>query len=146
MVGLAFERNSAARDLDLEKKKTLTTEADRSVSAIKKTYMVDILDLNFEDMFHYCFNYIGVLTGPYYSYRTFRDYFTARYWQHVNCEQVLFHRMKWIAVYAGLFLTCSYFWPISVSYISVIVEITIMIVVTFVFTQISFILLVRLVG
>lgn len=115
MVGLAFERNSAARDLEVEKKKTFSTDDDRTISSIKRAYFEDILDLDVFDIFHYCFNYIGVLTGPYYSYRTFRDYFTANYWQHVNCEKVLLNRLKWIAVYAAFFLTCSYFWPISVS-------------------------------
>lgn len=115
MVGLAFERTTAAKDLDAEKQKTLTTEDERSVSAVKRAYMDDILDLSVENMFHYCFNYIGVLTGPYYSYRTFRDYFTARHWLHVNCEEVLLQRLKWIGVYAAFFLTCTYFWPISVS-------------------------------
>lgn len=108
MVGLAFERNTASKDLEAEK-------ATDSVSAIKRAYMEDILDLNFEDMFHFCFNYIGILTGPFFCYRTFRDYFTANYWQHVNCERVLLNRLKWIAVYAAFFLACSYLWPISVS-------------------------------
>lgn len=108
MVGLAFERNTAAK----EQAENKSTDA---IAAIKKAYYNDILNVNIEDMFHYTFNYIGVLTGPYSSYRTFRDYFTARYWQHVNCERVLFHRLKWVVVYAALFLSCSYYWPIHVS-------------------------------
>lgn len=117
MVGLSFERLSAARGLEAENQNTqaLTSEDEHKASQIKKAYMNEILNLNIEDMFHYAFNYIGVLTGPYYSYRTFRDYFTALYWKHVNCEQVLLTRLKWIGVYAAFFLTCSYFWPISVS-------------------------------
>lgn len=118
MVGLAFERNTAATDLASENQKTFTTDEDRNISAIKKAYWEDILDLNVEDVFHYSFNYIGLLTGPYYSYRTFRDYFTARYWQFINCELLMMQRLKWAAVYSAFFLSCSYIWPISVRYLT----------------------------
>lgn len=115
IVGLAFERNVAAKDLAIENQKTFANEEDRNISAIKKAYWEDILDLNVEDVFHYCFNYVAVLTGPYFTYRTFRDYFTARYWQYVNCELLMMQRFKWVAVYAAFFLSCSYVWPINVS-------------------------------
>lgn len=113
MVGLAFERNSAAeaKKAQSEKKETLPE--------ITKAYWDDILNLNLEKMFHYTFSYVGVLTGPYYTYRTFTDYFHVQYWKHVNCEQVLINRLKWVAVYTAFFLTCSYFWPISVSYLMI---------------------------
>lgn len=115
-MGLAFERNAAAKELKEEKaKEPLSTEEERRMSAIKTAYLEDVLDLNVEDVFHYSFNYIGVLTGPYFTYRTFRDYFTARYWKHVKCEQVFLQRIKWVAVYAAFFLSASYLWPISVS-------------------------------
>lgn len=119
MVGLAFERNTAAKDLLLENKKTFANEDDRSISAIKKAYLEDVLSLNVEDIFHYCFNYLGVLIGPYYSYRTFRDYFTARYFQFVNCELLMMQRLKWILIYAAFILSCSYIWPITVIQLSV---------------------------
>lgn len=115
MVGLAFERNTAAKELIVENQKTFANEDERSISAIKKAYLEDILDLNVEDVFHYCFSYVAVLTGPYFTYRTFRDYFTARYWQFVNCELLMMKRLKYVAVYAAFFLSCSYIWPINVS-------------------------------
>lgn len=115
MVGLAFERNTAAKELILENQKKFSSDDDRNISAIKKAYLEDILDLNVEDVFHYCFSYVAVLTGPYYTYRTYRDYFTARYWQFVNCELLMMQRLKWVAVYAAFFLSCSYIWPINVS-------------------------------
>lgn len=115
MTGLAFEKNSAARGLKDEKESQPITGDEKAASKANIEYMEDILSLSVEDMFHYCFNYIGVLTGPYFSYRTFRDYFTARYWEHVNCGLVLINRFKWILVYMAFFLACSYFWPISVS-------------------------------
>lgn len=45
LVGLAFEVHRSYRDLS------------------DKTNMYDIIDPNFVDIFHYSFNYIGVLTG-----------------------------------------------------------------------------------
>lgn len=115
IVGLAFERNMAFKNLILEKKKDLKTKEEKDISAINVAYMEDVLGMNVEDVFHYCFNYASVLIGPYYSYRTFRDYFTARYWQYVNCEMLMMERLKFIPFYVALFVGCTYFWPISVS-------------------------------
>ena len=114
-MGLAFERSSAAKELKEEEKKTPSNDDEREIIEINKAYLEDVLDMNVEDVFHYCFNYVSVLTGPYYSYRTFRDYFTARYWQFVNCELLMMERLKWVPIYGALIITCSYIWPISVS-------------------------------
>lgn len=100
-----------------ESQKIVLGDEEKEKWTIKRTYFVEVLNLNVEEVFHYCFNYVGVLTGPYYTYRTFRDYFTSRHWQSVNCELLMMQRLKWVAVYAAFFLSCSYIWPINVRFI-----------------------------
>lgn len=55
IIGLAFERDSVLtklRDADKNEEKLSASESSlENISAI--------------DMFHYCFNYIGLLTGTY---------------------------------------------------------------------------------
>lgn len=57
LIGLAFERNSVI---------TKARAADKSDDNEKNELTpveVAIKDVGIEDMFHYCFNYIGLLTG-----------------------------------------------------------------------------------
>ncbi|XP_017785549.1 PREDICTED: lysophospholipid acyltransferase 7 [Nicrophorus vespilloides] len=89
MVGLALELNNGEDDI---KEDTLTIE----------------------EIFHYSFNYIGVLTGPYIRYKTFRDYFEkSSFAKLADWKQITLQKIKFIPLYAILFLAASSTWPLS---------------------------------
>lgn len=63
IIGLAFERNSAfTKSRDGDK----SDDKENILSAAEK----EIQELSVVDMFHYCFSYIGVLTGELLSNST----------------------------------------------------------------------------
>lgn len=106
IIGLAFERNAVL---------TKTRESDKSedkkieLTAAEK----DLYDVSITSMFHYCFNYIGLLTGPYYTYKTFFDYFHHPFSTNVDCWKATLERLKWVPVYVFFFMATSYVWPIG---------------------------------
>lgn len=77
---------------------------------LNSDFKADIVEL-----FHYTFNYIGVLTGPYYRYRTFEDYFENPYVNKVLDVRVkqTIHNLRFVPMYAVLFLAASAIWPLS---------------------------------
>lgn len=105
---------------EIEKSTTRKTDEivdDRSISIELKTMTpgeIELLNLTALDVLHYSFNYIGVLTGPYFSYRTFRDYWNLPFSIHANCNQATFDKFKFIPLFGGLYFVVSYIWPLSV--------------------------------
>lgn len=117
LVGLAFEVNSVYLS---NKKKD---DDDEEYNRINPT---------FDDIIHYSFNYIGVLTGtihkffniwlnyiylvlgPYYRYRTFVDYFDLPYAEYATWKEATIMKIKYVPLYAIMFLITSYYWPLSV--------------------------------
>lgn len=67
------------------------------------------------DVVHYSFCYVGVLTGPYFSYKTFCDYLTKRYEKFAPCESITLKKIKFVPLYMVIFLISSYYYPIEVS-------------------------------
>ncbi|XP_014206154.1 lysophospholipid acyltransferase 7 [Copidosoma floridanum] len=96
LAGLAFEVNSAAHppEDDLQ---------GASSAALAK--------IGFMDVFHYAFSYVGVLTGPYYRYRTYWDSlhrpFAAKadHWAHTQ------NKLIQISCFTVIFLLSNYFFP-----------------------------------
>jgi len=70
---------------------------------------------SFMDVMHYAFCYIGVLTGPYYKYRTYWDMlhsvdsYKSSYINHA------LQRAKRLPLYTILFLIGSHYFPLSVN-------------------------------
>lgn len=95
-VGLAMEVNSA-----YFKKDAITD------------YEKELLSLNAYDILAYAFNYIGLLTGPYYSYRTFLDYFRFRFGQFADCNKATIDTFKYIPGYVAVYLLAGYFFPLN---------------------------------
>lgn len=118
LVGLAFEKNTA-----YSKKKQIEAAGDAGTSAtlianksdLKPLFPAEkaVLHLGFIDIIHYTFNYVGVLTGPYFSYRTFYDYWNLPFAENAPSIQETINKIKWVPLYAGLFLLINYIWPIS---------------------------------
>ncbi|KAF5295178.1 hypothetical protein FQR65_LT10566 [Abscondita terminalis] len=99
LVGLAYEVNSSY-SLKKNVEKSLEDESN-------------LINPNLIDIFHYAFNYIGVLTGPYYRYRTQLDFFNRPFSSYVNHKEETLKKMLFIPLYVVLFLSASYYWPIS---------------------------------
>lgn len=106
IIGLAFERNTVmtkVRDADKNADKAIVlTAAEESLR-----------DISIESVFHYCFNYIGLLTGPYFTYKTFHDYFQLPFGANADCWKVTLEKLKWVPLYMGLCLAASHIWPLE---------------------------------
>ncbi|EZA61452.1 hypothetical protein DMN91_003662 [Ooceraea biroi] len=96
LPGLAFEINSAA---------TAPTDDAEGVNsdAFKK--------IRFMDVIHYSFAYIGVLTGPYYRYRTYWDFLHRPFSKHVDPWPLTCYKLKQIAAFIALFLAVNHLCP-----------------------------------
>ncbi|KAK9885176.1 hypothetical protein WA026_010685 [Henosepilachna vigintioctopunctata] len=102
IVGLAFEVNrSYVNSKDHGENKDVE---EKDYNKINPGYV---------DIFHYCFNYMGVLTGPYYRYTTFRDSFNTPFASFVNSWSFTLQKLKFVPVFIGLFLWSSTTWPLS---------------------------------
>lgn len=123
IIGLAFERDSVLTKLrDADKKDDKQIELTPAES--------DLENISFINIFHYCFNYIGLLTGkalislitlyhvndilgPYFTYKTFFDYFHYPFAVSADCWKATFEKLKLVPLYFGLYLAASYVWPIE---------------------------------
>ncbi|GJQ81851.1 hypothetical protein Trydic_g9878 [Trypoxylus dichotomus] len=106
LVGLAFEVNSSYQ---LKKKR------DTANKTVEEKLEDETNDINpsLLDIFHYTFNYIGVLTGPYYRYRTFRDYFNLPFAESSPWKDATIQKIVYVPIYATLFLLSTSIWPLS---------------------------------
>ncbi|XP_029176585.1 lysophospholipid acyltransferase 7 [Nylanderia fulva] len=96
LPGLAFEINSAA-----------TAPADDPQGANSDAFK----KINFMDVIHYSFSYMGVLTGPYYRYRTYWDSLHRPFSNYVDPWPLTFYKLKQIAAFIGLFLIMNHLFP-----------------------------------
>lgn len=103
IIGFAFEKNSVSTKVQEAEKTGEKLDLTEAEKEIRKSSFIDI--------FHYCFNYIGLLTGPYFTYRTFYDYFNYPFYKHADCFKATLQKLAWVPLYAGLFLLTSYIWP-----------------------------------
>lgn len=99
IIGYAFEKNFVTKKYEEAK------ELDDAENEIK--------NFKFIDVFHYCFNYIGLLASPYHTYRTFYDYFNTPYYKHVNTSKAMFQKFKQILLYGFLLIGSLHLWPLE---------------------------------
>lgn len=57
---------------------------------------------------------LSIIIGPYFSYRTFRDYLYLPFSEKADSIKATLHKLKVIPLFASLFLLASYIWPLSV--------------------------------
>lgn len=69
---------------------------------------------NLLDIFHFSFCYIGVLTGPYFSYKTYNDYFSTRFHEFAPCGLATMNKIKIIPFLAAVYLLTTYYYPLKV--------------------------------
>jgi lysophospholipid acyltransferase 7 len=108
LVGLAFEVNTTYNS---QKKRDNSEKSQNE----KDEDEANRIDPTCVDIFHYAFNYVGVLTGPYYRYRTFVDFLNLPFAEHADWKRGTFDKLKFVPLYAVLFLWGTYNWPLSVS-------------------------------
>ncbi|XP_034097570.1 lysophospholipid acyltransferase 7 [Drosophila albomicans] len=113
--GIAFERNAAWKRLRARDEQEKNTERDvNSEPSIEITdYDVELQQLSATEILLYSFNYVGILTGPYYRYRTYRDYFEMPFKDHAPSVQATIEQLKWAGFYCSLYLLANYIWPLD---------------------------------
>ncbi|XP_013169280.1 PREDICTED: lysophospholipid acyltransferase 7-like [Papilio xuthus] len=113
VVGVAFEINGSwitvgkTKKQENDDKKSQVKEFDRDDD------FVEIINPCYADLFHYTFNYVGLLTGPYYRYRTFDDYFHLPFSKYVDCTGFTINTLKIVPLYVSLYLALSNLWPLE---------------------------------
>ncbi|KAK4029280.1 Lysophospholipid acyltransferase 7 [Daphnia magna] len=115
MVGLALEVHETAKHRKQLKESNIDNkkqDADNDLKQIELSLENQGVSPNFADVIHYAFCYIGVLTGPYYKYRTYWDML------HANDSQISFlnyarQRVLYVPIYVLLFLLSNYYFPLS---------------------------------
>ncbi|CAK1547128.1 unnamed protein product [Leptosia nina] len=112
VVGVAFEMNGSWLAMAKAKRKT-----DDVVEPVNKDErddeFLELINPGTLDLFHYTFSYIGLLTGPYYRYRTFDDYFHLPFSKHVDCFSFTIHTLKMVPFYVALYLALSNVQPLE---------------------------------
>jgi len=93
LMGLAFEVHETHKT-ELEKK-------------YKHVYP------NVLDIFHYAFSHAGILTGPYYRFRTFQDLYETPYAKYAYCTADMLIRLSRVPIYVILFLFSGYLFPLD---------------------------------
>lgn len=120
LVGLAFEVNTAytnavaAATADTTKK---TTDGEQAAAddAVQRHEQAAFGRLSFVDIMQYSFHYVGVLTGPYFRYRTFIDYFDMPFRRHADSDTATLKKFAWVPLFAACYLLVSYIWPVDVN-------------------------------
>ncbi|EDW03518.1 lysophospholipid acyltransferase 7 [Drosophila grimshawi] len=113
--GIAFEKTAAWKRIRARENQDKNAERDvNTEESIEITeYDVELQLLTVTEIIHYSVNYVGILTGPYFRYRTYRDYFEMPFKDHAPCVQATIEQLKWAAFYCSLYLATNYFWPLD---------------------------------
>lgn len=125
IIGLAFEAHQSFKLKHINEGDNRTEERISEDDHYK-------FDLAFADIFHYIFNYCGVLTGnlcfklleiqtkqlflgPYFKYTTYLDHLHKPYHKYVNLKGSIIKRLYLLPFLAAVHLITNYVWPLSVS-------------------------------
>ncbi|XP_053607344.1 lysophospholipid acyltransferase 7 [Plodia interpunctella] len=111
VVGVAFEINGSW--LAISKKKKNEDKESSTELKEKDDEFLELISPNLVDLVHYSYNYIGLLTGPYYRYRTFDDYFKLPFSKYVDCTGFTINTLKAVPLYISLYLALSNLWPLE---------------------------------
>ncbi|XP_068227150.1 lysophospholipid acyltransferase 7 isoform X2 [Palaemon carinicauda] len=110
LVGVCYEVHDTWKKRGLLKKE----EDDEIKTKLKLELKYEEVDPSPVDIFHYAFNYVGVLTGPYYKYRVYVDMLHGTVVDGgLDCVQAMLRRIWVVPLYSVAFLITSYFFPLS---------------------------------
>ncbi|XP_078035527.1 membrane bound O-acyltransferase domain containing farjavit [Augochlora pura] len=96
LSGLAFEINAAS------------TQASDDPEGVNSAALRNV---GFMDVFHYGFSYMGVLTGPYYRYRTYWDHLYRPFSKYAKPEPLTFFKLIRTAVFIVFYLLMNTYYP-----------------------------------
>uniref|UniRef100_A0A1B0GQI8 Lysophospholipid acyltransferase 7 n=1 Tax=Phlebotomus papatasi TaxID=29031 RepID=A0A1B0GQI8_PHLPP len=106
LVGLAFE----VKDATLKCRKASKEEYEQIPYHEK-----ELAEITLKNIFGYCFNYVSVFSGPYFTYRTYRDSFVEKYSSDEKlaeaCDSNTVETFKSIVIVIVLYVLLSYLWP-----------------------------------
>ncbi|KAI5652014.1 MBOAT, membrane-bound o-acyltransferase family domain-containing protein [Phthorimaea operculella] len=111
VVGVAFEINGSW--LAIAKGKKREEKPDNPERKERDDDFVEIINPSLYDLFHYSFNYVGLLTGPYYRYRTFNDYFYLPFSKYADCAGFTINTLRMAPLYMSLYIAMSNIWPLE---------------------------------
>ncbi|KAH8298330.1 hypothetical protein KR018_005367 [Drosophila ironensis] len=113
--GIAFEKTAAWKRIKAREEQDKNQERDVNAESLVEVtdYDQELQTLSAAEIVHYSFNYIGVLTGPYYRYRTYRDYFDMPFKTHAPSIEATLEKLKYAVFYCVLYLTFNYLWPLD---------------------------------
>ncbi|XP_016913652.1 lysophospholipid acyltransferase 7 [Apis cerana] len=97
LSGLAFEINDSI-NAPIDDIQGINSEAMKNIG--------------FLDVFHYGFGYMGLMTGPYYRYRTYWDHLHKPFSKIVDPWPLTFYKLKQIACFIVLFFIMDYLYPV----------------------------------
>ncbi|XP_063223459.1 lysophospholipid acyltransferase 7 isoform X1 [Bacillus rossius redtenbacheri] len=106
LVGLAFEVQDTA--VAKAKARDKSEDSDTNIQEVAAS-----VSPGFMDIFHYAFTHVGVLTGPFYTYRTYNDWLHTPFSDHAPCFEETLRKLKWLPLFLSLFLTATYFYPLQ---------------------------------
>ncbi|CAL7934899.1 unnamed protein product [Xylocopa violacea] len=98
LSGLAFEINAAS---------------NAPPDDVKGENSEALKDIGILDVFHYGFSYMGLLTGPYYRYRTYWDHLYRPFHKYVDPWPLTLFKLKQTGCFIVLFLITNYLYPVK---------------------------------
>ncbi|XP_043208906.1 lysophospholipid acyltransferase 7-like [Amphibalanus amphitrite] len=124
LVGLAFEVHNSWRLR--QKTATPTTPSptepsggegdarDTSARDRAELAVTEVTVPTAAEQLQYAFFYVGMLTGPYYTYVTFRHCMEGTFWPWADCGWApVLRRARFLPLYIVLFLFLGWMWPIA---------------------------------
>ncbi|XP_060859646.1 lysophospholipid acyltransferase 7 [Metopolophium dirhodum] len=103
LVGLSFEVHDSY--LIKLKQKDAKCDAEKKFKTICQPSILEV--------FHYAFCYVGILTGPYFKYRTYWDLFNHNYWRKATYINLLIKKIRIIPTLIICHLATSWIFPLS---------------------------------
>ena len=113
-------RKKSLSDLrDIPESSRTTIEANK-IDKLKlevEFYSID-KEISFFKLFCYCYCYIGILTGPYFKYRTYIDWLNFKHSNNIDHVKLMFKRGYTLPYIVIGFLALSQFVNFKVIYAS----------------------------
>ncbi|XP_038068569.1 lysophospholipid acyltransferase 7-like [Patiria miniata] len=110
LVGVAFEVHDSH---EIETKQKNATSDQQIQGSAKSRYVAVIQKPGVLDVFQYAFCFIGIITGPYYKYKTYYDMIHCENSQDIPSIEPMVDRLKTLVPVGLLFLIMSHYLSID---------------------------------
>ncbi|XP_022101865.1 lysophospholipid acyltransferase 7-like [Acanthaster planci] len=112
LVGVAFEVHDSH---DVKTKPKISPSNSQVDTSTKARYIADVGDPGIMDVFQYAFCFIGIITGPYYKYKTYCDMIQCKNSKDIPSIDPLVQRLKTLVPIGLMFLIMSHY--LSIDYV-----------------------------